>query len=468
MKDKQSNVRVETDSLGDVEIPTKAWWGPQTERSRRNFTTGEKMPLPIIKALLQLKKAAAQANTELGELEKAKAEAICTTVDYLNALSDEHLFQHFPLVVYQTGSGTHTNMNVNEVIAHLVNDKQPKVALSPNDDVNKGQSSNDLFATAMNVAAAQAIIEVKVACQKMIQTLDEKKQTYWYTVKIGRTHLQDATPITFGQELSGYQSMLVHDLHYLEEIEPSLHELAIGATAVGTGLNAHPELAQKIAIKLSASYQISFTTKTNKFYGLAAHSQLNTMHGVLKTLAGDLMKITNDLRFLASGPRAGYGELSIPANEPGSSIMPGKVNPTQIEALTMAATRVIGNDTTITVAASQGNFEMNVYKPVLIASFLESADLLAGTITSFTEKCLQGLEANESHMGKLVDQSLMLVTALSPHIGYEASAKIAQKAEKEGTTLKEAAIASGQVSQQQFADWVDSLAMTNVDQNNEL
>ncbi|AYW45694.1 class II fumarate hydratase [Tetragenococcus koreensis] len=460
--------RIENDSIGPIEISSTALWGPQTERSRRNFTTGEKMPLVIIKALLQIKKAAAQANSELGELKKNKAEGIIAAIDQLNLLSDEHLRSHFPLVVYQTGSGTHTNMNVNEVVAHLANQQQPQLSVLPNDDVNKGQSSNDLFATSMNVAAAQAIIEVKAACKKMIQTLTEQKQKYWDTVKIGRTHLQDATPVTFGQELSGYQSMLVHDLDFIEEIEPSLHELAIGATAVGTGVNAHPKLAEKIAAQLSVSYQISFTADMNKFYGLAAHSQLNAMHGVLKTLAADLMKIANDLRFLASGPRAGYGELSIPANEPGSSIMPGKVNPTQAEALTMAAARVIGNDTTIAVASSQGNFEMNVYKPVLIMSFLESANLLAGTIEAFTEKCLRGLQANESHMKELVDQSLMLVTALAPHIGYDESAKIAQKAEKEGITLKEAALSSGKVSSQQFAAWVKPLAMTHIEQTDEL
>ncbi|GAA3023483.1 class II fumarate hydratase [Tetragenococcus solitarius] len=460
MKNEQEEVRVETDSIGTVEIPAQAWWGPQTERSRHNFSTGEKMPLIIIKALLQIKKAAAQSNAELGELNKDKAKAIVRAIDKLNALSDEKLYRHFPLTVYQTGSGTHTNMNVNEVIAHLAN-KQQRQTVLPNDDVNKGQSSNDIFPTAMNITASQAILQLKTACKKMEQVLEEKKQEYGNIVKIGRTHLQDATPITFAQELSGYQSMLTHDLQFIEEMEPSLHELAIGATAVGTGVNAHPKLAKKIAEKLSIIYQISFTSDMNKFYGLTSHSQLNAMHGALKALASDLMKIANDLRFLASGPRAGYAELSIPANEPGSSIMPGKVNPTQAEALTMAATRVMGNDTTITIAASQGNFEMNVYKPVLIASFLESAELLSGTIHSFTEKCLRGLQANEEQMKKFVEESLMLVTALSPHIGYEESAKIAQKAEREKTSLKQAAIASGKVSAEQFDTWVDPLAMTN-------
>lgn len=355
-------------------------------------------------------------------------------------------------------------MNVNEVVAYLAN-RQNQLNILPNDDVNKGQSSNDIFPTAMNITAAQAILQVKTACKNMERVLEEKKQKYGTTVKIGRTHLQDATPITFAQELSGYQSMLFHDLHFIEDIEPSLRELAIGATAVGTGVNAHPKLAKMITTKLSAIYQISFTSDMNKFYGLSSHSQLNVMHGALKSLASDLMKIANDVRFLASGPRAGYGELTIPANEPGSSIMPGKVNPTQAEALTMAVTRVMGNDTTITVAASQGNFEMNVYKPVLITAFLESAELLAGTIQSFTEKCLSGLQANESRMKKSVEQSLMLVTALSPHIGYEESAKIAQKAEKDNTTLKEAAIASGKVTSEQFDAWIVPLAMTNIQKN---
>lgn len=462
MNDKQ--VRIETDSMGPIEIPEEAWWGPQTERSRRNFSTGEKMPLEIIKALLQIKKVAAQSNAELGELKKEKAVAIVAAIDELNDLTDEDLYKHFPLVAYQTGSGTHTNMNVNEVVAYLAN-RQNQLNILPNDDVNKGQSSNDIFPTAMNITAAQAILQVKTACKNMERVLEEKKQKYGTTVKIGRTHLQDATPITFAQELSGYQSMLFHDLHFIEDIEPSLRELAIGATAVGTGVNAHPKLAKMITTKLSAIYQISFTSDMNKFYGLSSHSQLNVMHGALKSLASDLMKIANDVRFLASGPRAGYGELTIPANEPGSSIMPGKVNPTQAEALTMAVTRVMGNDTTITVAASQGNFEMNVYKPVLITAFLESAELLAGTIQSFTEKCLSGLQANESRMKKSVEQSLMLVTALSPHIGYEESAKIAQKAEKDNTTLKEAAIASGKVTSEQFDAWIVPLAMTNIQKN---
>ncbi|WP_399393286.1 class II fumarate hydratase [Tetragenococcus halophilus] len=461
MKNKPEKVRVEKDSLGTIEIPASAWWGPQTERSRRNFTTGEKMPLVVIKAILQIKKAAAQANAELEVLEKDKANAIVAAVDKLNSLADNQLRVHFPLVIYQTGSGTHTNMNVNEVIAYLANEQQPQLNVLPNDDVNKGQSSNDIFPTAMNIVASQSIIEVKASCKKMNQVLEEKKQKYWDTVKIGRTHLQDATPLTFGQELSAYQSMLMHDLSFIEEIEPSLHELAIGATAVGTGVNAHPKLAGKITNKLSELYQISFTAEVNKFYSLSAHSQLNAMHGALKTLAADLMKIANDLRFLASGPRAGYGELSIPANEPGSSIMPGKVNPTQAEALTMATIRVMGNDTTISMASSQGNFEMNVYKPLLIFTFLESADLLSGTVHSFTEKFLDGLQANKSHMKELVDQSLMLVTALSPHIGYEESAQIAQKAEKEGTTLKEAALSTGKVNAQEFDHWIDALAMTN-------
>lgn len=354
-------------------------------------------------------------------------------------------------------------MNVNEVVAHKAAQLDDSIEILPNDDVNHGQSSNDIFPTAMNITASEAVQNLEKSAQHLIDELKVKQETYWRTVKIGRTHLQDATPLTFGQEVSGWVSMVEHDLSYLKSLDPTLLELAMGGTAVGTGLNAAPHFAQDIADRMSEVYGLTFTADTNKFDGLAAHSGLNVVHGAMKTLAADLMKIANDVRFLASGPRAGYDELNIPANEPGSSIMPGKVNPTQAEAVTMAAVRVMGNDVVVDLAASQGNFEMNVYKPVLIDAFLESADLLAGTMTGFADKMIHGLTVNADRMTELVDNSLMTVTALSPHIGYHDSAKIAQAADKAGSTLREAAIKSGKVTAEQFDEWVDPLKMTNID-----
>lgn len=459
-----TNFRTESDTLGEVKIPETALWGAQTERSRNNFPTGEKMPLEMIKALLQIKKAAAIANKELNSIEPEKADLIVESIDKLLALDDEELRKDFPLVVYQTGSGTQTNMNVNEVVSHMAAKINDKIEILPNDDVNKGQSSNDIFPTAMNITAATAVDDLEKSLQHLIDELKVKQEKYWQTVKIGRTHLQDATPLTFGQEVSGWVSMLEHDLSYLKDLNKTLGELAIGGTAVGTGLNAAPHFADIIAEKMSDQYQISFTAQTNKFYGLAAHSGLNVVHGAIKTLAADLMKIANDVRFLASGPRSGYGELNIPANEPGSSIMPGKVNPTQAEAITMAAVRVMGNDVVVGLASSQGNFEMNVYKPVLISAFLESAELLTGTMTGFADKMIHGLTVNSERMEELVEQSLMTVTALSPHIGYHESATIAQDAEKAGTTLRVAAIKSGLVTAEQFDEWVVPINMTNIDQ----
>jgi len=455
--------REEADTLGTVKVPATALWGAQTERSRHNFTTGPLMPLSLIRALLQLKRAAAVANRDLGEIQEAKATLIIQAADALLALSDERLQADFPLHVYQTGSGTQTNMNVNEVIAHQTAKLDPTSGVLANDDVNHSQSSNDTFPTAMAITARLALQPLLAATQHLIDELTAKQTAFWRVVKVGRTHLQDATPLTVGQEISGWVSMLQHDLDYLKSLQDTLLELPIGGTAVGTGLNAAPGFDVAVAEQLSQAYRQPFTAKTNKFFGLAAHSGLNVVHGALKTLASDLMKIANDVRFLASGPRAGYGELTIPANEPGSSIMPGKVNPTQAEALTMAATRVMGNDVTITVAASQGNFEMNVYKPVLIATFLESTDLLTGTIQSFADKLVHGLAVNQERMTALLDQSLMTVTALSPHIGYHASATIAQTAEKNGWTLREAAIKSGDVTAEQFDQWVNPLTMTNID-----
>ena len=418
--------RTEEDTLGPVQIPADALWGPQTERSRHNFPTGQYMPIAIIRALLNIKKAAAQANMETNAISEEKGSLIVKAVDELLALSDEDLRKDFPLKVYQTGSGTQTNMNTNEVVAHKAMQINPDVEILPNDDVNKGQSSNDTFPTAMNVVALEALDKLKPAVQHLIDELKIKQDKYWETVKVGRTHLQDAVPLTFGQEVSGYVAALEHDLKYIEQLEPTLEELAIGGTAVGTGLNAAEGMPEKIAEKLSQAYGLKLTAKSNKFYGLSHHSGLNVVHGALKTLAADMFKIAQDIRFLASGPRAGYGELHIPANEPGSSIMPGKVNPTQAEAVTMAALRVFGNDVVVSTASSQGNFEMNVFKPVMIDAFLESADLLTGTTMGFADKMIHGLTVNEKRMKELLDNSLMTVTALSPHIGYHDSAKIAQ------------------------------------------
>jgi len=454
--------RTEEDTLGKVEIPATALWGPQTERSRNNFPTGSYIPLEIIKALLQIKKAAAQSNEKEGQLPKEKTAPIIKAIDSLLDLSDEKLRADFPLKVYQTGSGTQTNMNVNEVVAHLATKLADGTEILPNDDVNRGQSSNDIFPTAMNMTASVAVKKLEKAVSHLIDELKVKQDKYWRVVKVGRTHLQDATPLTFGQEVSGWVSMLEHDLDYLEKLDDTLLEFPMGGTAVGTGLNADPHFAADIAEKVSEIYGVTFNADTNKFDGLEAHSGLNVVHGAMKTLAADCMKIANDVRFLASGPRAAYGELNIPANEPGSSIMPGKVNPTQAEAITMAAVRVMGNDVVVDMASSQGNFQLNVYKPVLIEAFLESADLLRGTITGFADKMIHGLTVNEERMTELVKNSLMTVTALSPHIGYHDSAKIAQDADKNGTTLKEAALASGKLTEEQFDEWVDPLKMTNI------
>ena len=458
-----SQFRTEEDTLGPVQIPQEALWGPQTERSRHNFPTGQFMPLAIIRALLNIKKAAAQANLELNQIDEAKGKLIIEAIDQLLVLPDDDLRKDFPLKVYQTGSGTQTNMNTNEVVANLAKRLNPDVTVLPNDDVNKGQSSNDVYPTAMNIVAVEALDQLLPAVQHLIDELKAKQEQYWHVVKVGRTHLQDATPLTFGQEVSGYVAALEHDRDYLKQRQPTLLELAIGGTAVGTGLNAAQGMPEKIAEKVSVVYGHEFTVKTNKFFGLANHSGLNVVHGALKTLAADMFKIAQDVRFLASGPRAGYGELNIPANEPGSSIMPGKVNPTQAEAVTMASLRVFGNDTVVSMAASQGNFEMNVYKPVMIDAFLESADLLTGTITGFADKMIAGLTVNDARMKELLDNSLMTVTALSPYIGYHDAAKIAQAADKAGSTLKEAALKSGKVTEEQYDEWMDMLKMTNVD-----
>lgn len=459
----ESDFRTEQDTLGEVKIPADKMWGPQTQRSLQNFTAGPVMPLPLIKALLHIKQAAAHVNASLGQLDAVKAAVIEASCLELLGLPDEELAQDFPLKVYQTGSGTQTNMNVNEVVAHLANQKNPALAIKPNDDVNCSQSSNDTFPTAMNISAVQAVRQLLAVVAKLDAALEQKQTEFMHVVKIGRTHLQDATPLTFGQEISGWRAMLQHDAAAIKNLLPTLANVAIGGTAVGTGLNTAPEFCERICALLSQQYDFKFNPTANKFAALAGHSELNSLHGAIKALAADVLKIANDIRFLASGPRAGYGELNIPANEPGSSIMPGKVNPTQCEAVTMAALRVFGNDTTITQASANGNFELNVYKPVLIASFLESCTLLSGTLHNFTTKLVAGLTVNQERMDELVKRSLMLVTALSPHIGYHASAKIAQTAQAQGIDLKTAALNSGKVTAEQYAEWVDPLAMTNVE-----
>ncbi|MBC2079873.1 class II fumarate hydratase [Listeria booriae] len=449
--------RIERDTIGEIAVPGDKFWGAQTERSRQNFKIGEeKMPREIIKAFARLKKATARSNADLGKLAEDKAEAIAAVCD---RIVTGELDGHFPLVVWQTGSGTQSNMNVNEVVAFVAD-----ADVHPNDDVNMSQSSNDTFPTAMHIAAYEVIAEdLMPELVEMRRVLGEKKEKYWRMVKIGRTHLQDATPLTLGQEISGWESMIRHAEKFILESSDHLLELAIGGTAVGTGLNATADFGERVAKHLEADTGYAFRSAENKFYALTSHGELNFVHGALRSLAADLMKIANDVRFLASGPRSGIGELTIPANEPGSSIMPGKVNPTQCEALTMVAAQVMGNDTTINVAASQGNFELNVYKPVIIYNFLQSVRLLADGMRSFRIHCLEGLEANEDVMQELVDRSLMLVTALNPHIGYEKAAKIAKTAFAEDLSLKEAAIRSGFVTAEQFEAWIDPLAMTNLD-----
>ncbi|MBC1531420.1 class II fumarate hydratase [Listeria booriae] len=449
--------RIERDTIGEIAVPGDKFWGAQTERSRQNFKIGEeKMPREIIKAFARLKKATARSNADLGKLAQDKAEAIAAVCD---RIVTGELDGHFPLVVWQTGSGTQSNMNVNEVVAFVAD-----ADVHPNDDVNMSQSSNDTFPTAMHIAAYEVIAEdLMPELAEMRRVLGKKKEKYWRMVKIGRTHLQDATPLTLGQEISGWESMIRHAEKFILESSNHLLELAIGGTAVGTGLNATADFGERVAKHLEADTGYAFRSAENKFYALTSHGELNFVHGALRSLAADLMKIANDVRFLASGPRSGIGELTIPANEPGSSIMPGKVNPTQCEALTMVAAQVMGNDTTINVAASQGNFELNVYKPVIIYNFLQSVRLLTDGMRSFRIHCLEGLEANEDAMQELVDRSLMLVTALNPHIGYEKAAKIAKTAFAEDLSLKEATIRSGFVTAEQFEAWINPLAMTNLD-----
>ena len=454
----EKTTRVESDSLGPIEVATDRLWGAQTERSRRNFRIGsERMPDELIRALALVKKSAAAVNQELDLLDADKAEALIEAAD--EVLAGKHS-DEFPLVVWQTGSGTQSNMNMNEVLANraselLGGERGSTRLVHPNDDVNKGQSSNDVIPTAMHVAAVQALrARLRPAVEKLRDALAQKAAAFDDIVKIGRTHLQDATPLTLGQEFSGYASQLDHGVRRLSYALPHLEELALGGTAVGTGLNAHPELGKRVAARLSELTGYPFVSAPNKFEALASKDALVFAHGALKTLAASLMKIANDLRWLASGPRSGIGEITIPANEPGSSIMPGKVNPTQCEALTMLSAQVFGNDVTINISGASGNFELNVFKPVIIYNFLQSARLLADGCDSFREKLVDGIEPNHERLKENLERSLMLVTALNPHIGYEKAAAIAKKAYAEGTTLRQAALALGHVTGEQFDQWV--------------
>jgi fumarate hydratase class II len=450
--------RTERDSFGPIEVPAERLWGAQTQRSLQNFRiSGERMPVEVIHALALVKLACARVNGDLGVLEIRKAHAI---IDAANEIVSGKHDAEFPLVVWQTGSGTQTNMNLNEVLANraselLGGERGDKRLVHPNDDVNKGQSSNDVFPTAMHVAAATALhARLMPALAALRDTLRSKATLFSDIVKIGRTHLQDATPLTLGQEFSGYVSQLEHGQAHVQAALAHLYELALGGTAVGTGLNAHPEFATRVAQELANLTKMPFVSAPNKFEALAANDALVHAHGALKTLAASLMKIANDIRWLASGPRSGIGELRIPENEPGSSIMPGKVNPTQSEALTMLCCQVFGNDVAINIAGAMGNFELNVFKPVIIHNFLQSVRLLADGAISFNNNCAIGIEPNRDRIAQMLGQSLMLVTALNPHIGYDKAAEIAKKAYKEGKTLKEAALALKYLTAQQFDEWV--------------
>ncbi|MFF2480201.1 class II fumarate hydratase [Paenibacillus sp. NPDC058071] len=449
--------RIEKDTMGEIQVPADKLWGAQTQRSLQNFKiSGEKMPIQVVYAMAIVKKAAANANHKLGVLDEVKAGVIGEAVDEILAGKWD---DQFPLVVWQTGSGTQTNMNVNEVVAHranqLLEERGSSVRIHPNDDVNRSQSSNDTFPAALHIAG---VIEVEErllpAIDVLSGTFKDKQDKYANLVKIGRTHLQDATPITLGQEISGWHAMLTKSRAMIEQSVDTMRELALGGTAVGTGLNAHPDFAVQVAEEVTALTGKKFVTSPNKFHSLTSHDQITYAHGAIKALAADLMKIANDVRWLASGPRCGIGEIVIPENEPGSSIMPGKVNPTQSEAITMAVCQVFGNDATIGFAASQGNFELNVFKPVIIYNFLQSVALLGDGMISFNDNCAVGIEPNEAAIQRNLEQSLMLVTALNPHIGYENAAAIAKNAHKKGLTLKESAIASGLLTSEQFDEFV--------------
>ncbi|MDR1416671.1 MAG: class II fumarate hydratase [Prevotellaceae bacterium] len=457
--------RTEKDTMGEVKVPADKYWGAQTERSRNNFKIGPEasMPKEIIEAFAYLKKAAAYANCDLGVLPAEKRDLIAKVCD---EILDKQLNEQFPLVIWQTGSGTQSNMNVNEVVANrahvLLGNKlgEGKTFIHPNDDVNKSQSSNDTFPTAMHVAAYKAVAETTIPGVEMLRdTMQKKSEAFKDIVKIGRTHLMDATPLTLGQELSGYVAQLNHALRAIRNTLAHLGEVALGGTAVGTGLNTPKGYDVKVAEYIAKFTGLPIKTAPNKFEALAAHDGIVEAHGALKQLAVSLMKIANDIRMMASGPRSGIGEILIPENEPGSSIMPGKVNPTQCEATTMVCAQVIGNDVTISVGGSTGHYELNVFKPVMANAFLQSAKLLGDVCASFNDNCAVGIEPNVTHINELVNNSLMLVTALNTHIGYEKAAQIAKKAHKEHTTLRAAALSLEYLTDEQFTAWVDPKKM---------
>lgn len=458
-----TTTRRENDSMGHIEVPADRLWGAQTQRSLEHFRIStEKMPVSLIHALALTKRAAAKVNQDLGLLSADKAQAIINAAD--EVLADKHSHE-FPLAIWQTGSGTQTNMNMNEVLANRASELLGGVRgmerkVHPNDDVNKSQSSNDVFPTAMHVAALIGLRERLIPqLNELKATLQQKSDAFRDIVKIGRTHLQDATPLTLGQEFSGWVAMLDHNLRHIELSLPHVSELALGGTAVGTGLNTHPEYAVRVAQELAAFTHQPFITAPNKFEALATCDALVHAHGALKGLAASLMKIANDVRWLASGPRCGIGELAIPENEPGSSIMPGKVNPTQCEAMTMLCCQVMGNDVAINMGGASGNFELNVYRPMIIHNFLQSIRLLADGMKSFNEHCAVGIEPNRQRINQLLNESLMLVTALNTHIGYDKAAEIAKKAHKEGLTLKDSALALGYLTEDEFNSWVRPEAM---------
>ncbi|NTX50940.1 class II fumarate hydratase [Myxococcus sp. CA051A] len=460
------NVRIEKDTFGPIEVPADRLWGAQTQRSLQNFAIStERMPPGLIRALVLVKKAAALVNVENGGLAREKGDAIVRAAD--EVLDGKHDAE-FPLSVWQTGSGTQTNMNTNEVLANraselLGGERGEGRKVHANDDVNKGQSSNDVFPTAMSVAAATSIVEYVLPELKALRdVLADKSRAFMDVVKIGRTHLQDATPLTLGQELSGYVAQLDLARSHLERTLPHLHELALGGTAVGTGLNAPKGYAERVAKEIARLTGLGFVTAPNKFEALAANDALVQAHGALKGLAAVLFKVANDIRWLSSGPRSGLGEITIPENEPGSSIMPGKVNPTQSEALTMLCAQVMGNDVAVSIGGASGNFELNVFKPLIIHNVLQSCRLLADGMRSFRLNCAVGIEPNRARIQENLERSLMLVTALNPHIGYDNAAKIAKQAHKEGKTLKEVAVALGLLTSEQFDQWVRPEKMTGL------
>ncbi|TGL23781.1 class II fumarate hydratase [Leptospira yanagawae] len=455
--------RIETDSMGEIEVESSRYWGAQTERSLHYFQIGkDQFPRELIRALGIVKKTSAITNAELGLLEESKKNLILKAAqEVIDGLLDDH----FPLSVWQTGSGTQTNMNANEVIANRANEifgstLGSKSPIHPNDDANKGQSSNDVFPTAMHIAAAESIHKNLIPNLKLLESiLKEKSKSFQGIIKIGRTHLQDATPITLGQEFSGYAEQLSYSLDRIGNVLPSLYRLALGGTAVGTGLNTHPNFAEKVAKAIAEETGIPFVTAPNKFEALAANDSLVEVSGVLKTIASSLMKIANDVRWLSSGPRSGIGEIRIPENEPGSSIMPGKVNPTQSEALTMVCAQVIGNDVAVTIGGASGNFELNVFKPLIIYNVLNSIRLLSDGCRSFALHCAEGIEPNLDKIKTNLENSLMLVTALNPHIGYDKAAKIAKLAYKENLSLKEAGVRLGFLTEKEYDLWVDPKKM---------